>query len=67
MFSLFYIVHLNVRPFTKSKFTKKRLFFSAYINNEINSGKNQETNTYFSCRWGATYRKIDDLSIAPKI
>ena len=33
---------------------------------EINSGKNHETlHTIFSCRWGATFSKIDDLFICP--
>ena len=36
---------------------------SAYTNNEINSGKNLYV--FFSCRWGATHRKIYDFYICP--
>ncbi len=40
---------------------------AAYTNKKINSERNHETYMYvfFSCRRGATYRNIDDLSICP--
>ena len=39
----------------------------AYTNNELIQKKSRNLYLFFSCRWGATHRKIDDPSIYPPI
>ena len=68
------VVSFHCTPF-RFKFLKIKHFYyvfhsykdSACTNNEINSKKSQNLYVFFSCRWGATHRKLTTSPFAPQI